>query len=134
MLYLPFLSKLLVSLITTSSDRGLPFCCSFSKAPRYGKILQTYLKFTSASIQNFIPNLSGLFGIKTIKGHLLFIGKSCWLIHCQSPIQFVVFNAVGNQCFHRFTDMYRLIGYQYLTSAIFVFKSNNFFYFYKVRS
>ena len=61
---------------TTSWAKGTPCLLSFSCAPKYGRRLTTYLLSTSTKIQNFIPNLSGLFGMYTMNGQQFFIGIS----------------------------------------------------------
>ena len=45
--------------------------------PRYGAMFRQYLDWTSASTQNFMPNLSGLFGINCVNGQRALVGKSC---------------------------------------------------------
>jgi len=47
-----------------------------SSFPKYGNPFTTYLLFTSDANQNFMPNLSGLFGMYWVNLHLAFIGKS----------------------------------------------------------
>ena len=62
---------------TTSWAKGTPCLLSFSCAPKYGCRLTTYLLSTSTKSQNFIPNLSGLFGMYTMNGQRFFIGINC---------------------------------------------------------
>ena len=62
---------------TTSWAKGTPSLLSFSCALKYGRRLTTYLLSTSTKSQNFIPNLSGLFGMYTMNGQRFFIDISC---------------------------------------------------------
>ena len=48
-----------------------------SSFPKYGKALHRYLVSLSTNIQNFIPNLSGLFAMYWVNLHLALDGKSC---------------------------------------------------------
>ena len=61
---------------TTSWAKGTLCLLPFSCAPKYGRRLTTYLLSTSTKSQNFIPNLSGLFGMYTMNGQRFFIGMS----------------------------------------------------------
>ena len=45
------------------SEWSLISLLNLYRVPKYGKILYTYFDPTSVNIQNFIPNLSGLFGM-----------------------------------------------------------------------
>ena len=64
-------------ILWTSWTKGITCLLSFSCAPKYGLRLTTYLLSTSTKSQNFIPNLSGLFGMYTMNGQRFFIGMSC---------------------------------------------------------
>jgi len=46
-----------------------------SSFPKYGKALHRYLVSLSTNIQNFIPNLSGLFAMYWVNLHLVLDGK-----------------------------------------------------------
>ena len=60
---------------TLSGSDSLAERCS--SVPKYGKALHRYLVSLCSNIQNFIPNVSGLFAMYWVNLHLTLDGKSC---------------------------------------------------------
>jgi len=74
--FLPLFKYGVMSCITalSGSDSLAERSSSF---PKYGKALHRYLVSLSTNIQNFIPNLSGLFAMYWVNLHLALDGKRC---------------------------------------------------------
>ena len=95
-----------------------------SSFPKYWKALQRYL-VSSTNIQNFIPDLSGLFVMSRVNLHLALDGKSC-----SSPVRFspgLAEKAVISEPLPCFRSQCKFVTLQTLRTCSFQIKSHTSF-------